>query len=212
MKKYFYLLILFNINSFAQMQTEFYLDDVKNDIEYLTLNFCVDNSGKTSLVKVLPEKSIYQNKEIISQIIEYRKNIEYYSETDLKNNCYDQIFTFINTNLKDAHINETEFDELKKFRTGNFQYGDLNYKDVNIYRTENFQIEEFQGEVSKYNIEWVKPNSYILTYLEVSKEEYKYLLGEKINVEIIKLIDANTYVYKSNLLNRTFIIGIMKKI
>lgn len=38
-------------------------------------------------------------------------------------------------------MNETEFDELQKFRTGNFQYGDLNYKDVNIYRTENFQIE-----------------------------------------------------------------------
>lgn len=130
----------------------------------------------------------------------------------IKYNRYDQIFTFINLNLKDAHINETEFDELQKFRTGNFQYGDLNYKDVNIYRTENFQIEEFQGKVSKYNIEWVKPNFYILTYLEVSKKEYKYLLGEKINVEIIKVIDANTYVYKSNLLNRTFIIGIMKKI
>ncbi len=57
----------------------------------------------------------------------------------------------------------------------------------------------------------MKPNFYILTYLEVSKEEYKYLLGEKINVEIIKVIDANTYVYKSNLLNRTFIIGVMKK-
>lgn len=207
----FLFLIFISIGSYGQVQTEFYLDGIK-EIEYLSLNFCVNDEGKTSNVKITTEKTTVQDSTIVKQIIEYRKGIEYFPDTKLKNNCYDQIFSFINKEFENCFIIENDFSKLDRFKLGTYKYHNINYKNTVITRTENIQIEETNGEIYKYKIEWNKPNQYILTYLEVPNKEYEYLLGEKIFVDIVKLIDSNTYVYKSNLSNRTLLTGIIKKI
>jgi len=192
------------------MTTEFYVEGI-NDIRYLTLNFCIDNLGKTTNVEVLADKTTIQDSIIVNQIVKYRKGIEYYPDTKLKNNCYDQTFSFISKEFENSSIAESDFYKLENFKSGIYKYHDINYKNTVITRTENIQIEETNGEVYKYKIEWPKPNQYILTYLEVGKKEYEYLLGEKIYVEIIKQIDSQTYVYRSNLLNHAIITGIIIK-
>lgn len=192
------------------MTTEFYVEGI-NDIRYLTLNFCIDNLGKTTNVEVLADKTTIQDSIIVNQIVEYRKGIEYYPDTKLKNNCYNQTFSFISKEFENSSIAESDFYKLENFKSGIYKYHDINYKNTVITRTENIQIEETNGEVYKYKIEWPKPNQYILTYLEVGKKEYEYLLGEKIYVEIIKQIDSQTYVYRSNLLNHAIITGIIIK-
>ena len=193
------------------MQTEFYIEGIK-DIEYLTLNFCVNSEGKTSEVRVVNDKTTIQDSIIISQIIDYRKAIEYNPDTKLKNNCYDQVFSFINKEFENSSINEKDFYKLEKFKIGTFKYHDINYKNTVITRTERNQVEDSDGTFDKYIIEWTKPNEYVLTYIEAAKKEHEYLIGEKINVEIIKYIDSETYLYRSNLLDRTIITGIMKKV
>lgn len=193
------------------MTTEFYVEGI-NDIKYLTLNFCVDSLGKTTNVEIQAEKTTIQDSIIVNQIVKYRKGIEYYPETKLKNNCHDQTFSFISQEFENTSISENDFNKLENFKNGTYKYHNIKYKNTSITRTENFQIEETDGEVYKYKIEWPKPNQYILTYLEVGKKEHEYLLGEKIYVEIIKQIDHQTYVYRSNLLNQTTIIGIIVKV
>lgn len=198
------------MNCFCQMTTEFYVEGI-NDIKYLTLNFCVDSLGKTTDVEIITDKTTIQDSSIINQIVKYRKGIEYYPDTKLKNNCHDQTFSFINKEFENSHIEESDFYKLDNFKIGIYKYHDINYKNTIITRTENIQIEETNGEVYKYKIEWPKPNQYILTYIEVGKKEHEYLLGEKIYVEIIKQIDSQTYVYRSNLLNKIIITGIIVK-
>jgi hypothetical protein len=210
-KNFFLFLILFSANSYCQITTEFYVEGI-NDIKYLTLNFCVDNLGKTSDVKIIAEKTTLQDSAVVSQIVQYRKGIEYYSDTKLKNNCYDQTFSFINKEFENCSIAENDFNKLEIFKAGTYNYHDIRYKNTVIKRSDNIQIEETNGEVYKYKIEWTRPNQYILTYLEVGNKKDEYLLGEKIFVDIIKQIDSETYVYKSNLLNRTIIIGIISKV
>lgn len=212
MKKNILLFLLFiSANCFCQVTTEFYVEGI-NDIKYLTLNFCVDNLGKTISVKIVTDKTTMQDSIIINQIVEYRKGIEYFPDTKLKNNCYDQIFSFINKEFETCSISDIDLYKLESFKTGVFKYYNVNYKSTVITRNENIQIEETNGEIYKYKIEWPKPNQYILTYLEVGSKESEYLLGEKIYVDIIKQIDSETYVYTSNLLNRTVLTGIMTKI
>lgn len=212
MKKNFFLFLIFiSANCYCQVTTEFYVEGI-NDIKYLTLNFCVDNLGKTSEVKIMEDKTTIRDSAIVNQIVQYRKGIEYYSDTKLKNNCYDQTFSFINKEFENCSITENDFDKLEIFKTGIYKYYDIRYKNTVVTRNDNIQIEETNGEVYKYKIEWTRPNQYILTYLEVGHKEHDYLLGEKIYVDIIKQIDSETYVYKSNLLNRTIIIGIISKV
>jgi len=195
----------------AQVQDEFFVDDA-NNIEILTVNFCVDNFGKTSSVTVIPEKTTYKNQENIQKVVEYRKGIEYYPDSKLRNNCYDYIFKFINPKFKDKKLDSSKISKCLEFRSGTFKYNDGSYSDVIIERDDEFQLEKSQDDVSKYKIDWIDETNYTLTYLEVSNRKLDYLIGQKIYVEIIEILDDDSYVYKSNLLDRTLITGIIKRI
>lgn len=210
MKKLLYLLIFFPFNTFAQIETNFYVNDVQY-IEYLTVNFCVDSIGNTTTVSIIPEKTTYKNDSLINEIIDYRKSIVYGKDSKIRNNCNIQTFYLINSELKNCHLKEKEFAVLENFKTGKFKYEDPNFKNVIINRTTSYQFEVEGEEVFKYTINWLNPNIYILTFIDVSKEEYKYLIGEKIEVEIIKVISADSYIYKSNLKGSVIPAGIINK-
>ena len=211
MKITLYFLIILSLNINAQIQNEFYVDDVES-IEYLTVNFCVNNEGKTDKVSIIPSKTTYKNQDIISQVVEYRKSIAYYPNSKLKNNCYDFTFSFVNSKLQKNQLTEKDIKLVDIFKSGRFKYADIIYPNATITRTNEYQIEQNGDEIFKYKIEWTNPYSYLITYVEVNKKEYEYLLGEKINVEIIKVISPKKYIYKSNLLGRTIITGVIEKL
>ncbi|MCG2612010.1 hypothetical protein LZZ90_10875 [Flavobacterium sp. SM15] len=211
MKTVLYILFFLSFNLNAQIQNEFYVDDVEN-IEYLTVNFCVNNEGKTDKVTIIPSKTTYKNQDIINQVVEYRKSIEYYPDTNLKNNCYDFTFNFVNSKLQNSQLNENDIKLISNFKSGKFKYSGIIFPNATITRTNEYQIEQNGNEVFKYKIEWTNPYSYTITYLEVNQKEYEYLIGEKINVEIIKIVNPKKYIYKSNLLDRTIVTGIIEKL
>lgn len=205
------IFFLVSLNISAQIQQEFYVDDATN-VELLTVNFCVDNNGKTSSVIVIPEKTTYKNQENIKQVLEYRKSIEYYPDSKLRNNCYDYTFRFINKKFENKKLDTPKIPKCEVFRNGMFKYNDGIYSETTIERNNEIQIEKDKNETFKYKIEWTSDTNYILTYIEVSGKEYDYLLGEKIYVEIIEILEDGSYVYKSNLLDRTITTGIIKRI
>ncbi len=207
----FLITICFTTNSFSQIENEFYVDDAKK-VDIVTLNFCVGKDGKTTQVKVVPEKTTYNNLENIGKIIEYLKSAEYDPENSFSNNCHDLSFGFINQKYQDKHLNSSEFELCEKLKTGSFQYDNPLYADTVIERNNDIQIEKTAKDIFKYKIEWPQPNKYILTYSETSDPQYNYLLGEKINVEIIDVMENGEYVYKSELLNRIFVTGTIRKI
>ena len=51
-----------------------------------------------------------------------------------------------------------------------------------------------------------------MTYLKVSKPEYEYLIGQKIDIKIIDVLENGNYVYYSNLSDRTYGFGEMEKL
>ncbi len=195
----------------AQIETKFYKNDVKT-VEYLTVNFCVDSLGKTSSVKIIKNKTTYKNKEFIEEVVAYRKGIEYYPDTTLKNNCYDQTFEFINPKYENKRLSSAQCKNCEIFKKGRYSYINPLYKDVQIIRKKRKQIEKTKNSKFTYKIEWVTNCEYNLTYLKISEEKYKYLLGEVINVKIIDVLENGNYVYESNLLDRTILIGEMKKL
>jgi hypothetical protein len=211
MKLINYLFILIPIFCYSQVEHIFYVEDVEY-VEYLTVNFCVSDSGKTSSVTIVPEKTSYKNEDIINQVIAYRKGIEYFPDTKLKNNCYDYTFYFLNIKFQNSIIPENEVELCKNFKSGNFKYDNLVYSNTIIERTENFQIEKSKDGILKFKIDWIEPYKYNLTFLEVKNNESEYLIGETIQVEILKVINKNEYLYFSNLLDRTFSTGIIRKI
>ncbi len=193
-----------------KIQQQFYVDDV-DVVEFVTLNYCIDKNGKTKQVTVVPEKTSYKNSENIKAIVKYRKNIIQLPDSKLRNNCYDYTFNFVNKKYQNIHLDVNKYSNCERFKQGIFKYKSLVYPNTTIERTKDFQIERDDKWFAKYKIEWETPTKYILTYLEVSDEQSKYLLGEKIYVEIIDILENGDYVYKSNLLNRTFNFGVISK-
>jgi hypothetical protein len=193
-----------------KIQQQFYVDDVET-VEFVTVNFCIDNNGNTSSVKLIPKKTSYRNPENIRAIIDYRKNIKQLSDSKLRNNCYDYTFNFINTKYKNKHLDSTNYKDCEALKQGKFKYKSVVYPNTIIERTKEFQIEKEGNWFAKYKIEWETPAKYTLTYLEVSDKKSEYLIGEKIHVEIVDILENGNYVYKSNLLDRTFSVGVIQK-
>ena len=205
----FLILILQTSQVISQVQQYFFVEDLEV-VEYLWVNICIGDNGETTSVVEITERTTYKNKEIIQQIIDYRKGIDFYSNTKYKNSCFDYQFTIVNSKYQSMEMTNSNC----KANFGKGQYGYLNpeYSDVIIKRRKRKQIEKEKGSKSVYKIEWNSPCNYVLTYLKVSEPEYEYLIGQKIDVKIIDILENGNYVYYSNLSDRTYGFGEMKKL
>lgn len=197
------------LSSILFSQNNFFVDDVEY-INYVTINFCVDSSGKTENIKINKEFTDYKNEEIISLIISEVQELNV-NETSKLNKCFEEIYTFINEELQFSKVKENQYKNLERFKKGDFIYWSPKYRNTSIERYSNKQIENAKESKSEYQINWVKPNFYNLKILKVRDSTFNYLIGETIDVEIIKVIDINSYVYKSTL-NGQEIYGIIEKI
>ena len=205
----FLIFILQSSLTFSQIQQYFYVDDVEV-VEYLYVKICIGENGETTSVTEIPERTTYKNKEIIQQIIDYRKGIDFLKGSKYSNKCFDYPFTIVNSKYQSLEM--TNADCLADFGKGKYRYINPEYQDVRIKRRKRKQIEKTKGSKSVYKIEWISSCNYVLTYLKVSKPEYEYLIGQKIDVKIIDVLENGNYVYYSNLSDRTYGFGEMKKL
>lgn len=176
----------------------------------MNLKICIGVNGETLSVTELLEKSTYKNKEVIQQIIEYRKGFDFLEGSKFSNTCFEQPFSIVNSKYQSLEpINSDCIDDFKK---GKFSYTNPDYQDVKIKRRKRRQIEKDKGSKSVYKIEWISPCNYILTHLKASNREYEYLIGQKIDVKIIDVLENGNYIYFSNLSDRTYVFGEIKKL
>ncbi|WP_418637661.1 hypothetical protein [Winogradskyella sp.] len=204
------LLVFSNI--FGQVQKKFFVDDVKS-IEYVTVNFCVNDEAKISEVTILQDKTTYENEYNIEQLRQYLLGVQYYPDSKLRNNCYDSTFEFINSTYEKKSLNKDECNACEKFKTGIYKYKNILYQDTKIKRKRKVQREIFKGGKQIYYIKWISDCHYVLTYKRMTEPRLKHLIGKEIDVEIIDVLDDGSYVYKSkaNFEEKTDF-GIIKKI
>ncbi len=205
----FLIFILQSSLSFSQIQQYFFVDDVEV-VEYLYVKICIGENGETTSVTEIPERTTYKNKEIIQQIIDYRKGIDFLKGSKYSNKCFDYPFTIVNSKYQSMEMSNN--DCVNDFGKGKYRYINPEYRDVKIKRRKRKQIEKTKDSKSVYKIEWISPCNYVLTYLKVSKPEYEYLIGQKIDVKIIDVLENGNYVYYSNLADRTYGFGEMEKL
>ncbi|KAB8152463.1 hypothetical protein EZY14_013720 [Kordia sp. TARA_039_SRF] len=207
-----FLMVCFS-KTHAQGQSQFFVDDVES-IEYVTVNFCVDNEAKISKVTVKEEETTYKNTENIERIRQYLLGIQYYPNSKLKNNCYDSTFKFINYTYQEKKLTEKECNLCEKFKKGFFEYDNFQYRDTKIKRTKKIQKElSKDGSRLIYEIKWLSNCIYLLTQKRTNTPRLKHLKGEEILVEIIDLLDDGSYVYKTEATyDKDIIYGIIKKI
>ena len=196
MNRILIIALLVFTNSYGQVQKKFFVEDVKS-VEYVTVNFCVNNEAKISEVTIIPNKTTYENEYNIEQLRQYLLGIEYYPDSKLKNNCYDSTFEFINNQYENKTLNETECNACEKFKTGIYKYKNVLYRDTKIKRRRRIQREIFEGGKQIYYIKWISNCHYVLTYKRMTEPRLKHLIGKEIDVKIIDVLDDGSYVYKS---------------
>jgi hypothetical protein len=190
------LALLVFTNTFGQVQKKFFVEDVKS-VEYVTVNFCVNNEAKISEVTILTNKTTYKNEYNIEQLRQYLLGIQYYPDSKLKNNCYDSTFEFINNKYENKSLNEEECKACEKFKTGIYEYKHVLYRDTKIKRKRKVQREVFKGGKQIYYIKWISGCHYVLTYKKMTEPRLKHLIGKEIDVQIIDVLEDGSYVYRS---------------
>jgi hypothetical protein len=190
------IVLLVFANSYGQVQKKFFVEDVKS-VEYVTLNFCVNNEAKISEVTIIADKTTYENEYNIEQLRQYLLGIEYYPDSKLKNNCYDSTFEFINNEYEYKILNETECNACENFKTGIYKYKNVLYRNTKVKRRRKIQREVFKDGKQIYYIKWISNCHYVLTYKRMTEPRLKHLIGKEIDVKIIDVLDDGSYVYKS---------------
>ena len=196
MNRILIIVLLVFANSYGQVQKKFFVEDVKS-VEYVTVNFCVNNDAKISEVTIITDKTTYENEYNIEQLRQYLLGIEYYPDSKLKNNCYDSTFEFINNEYEHKTLNETECNACEKLKAGIYKYKNVLYKDTKVKRRRKIQREIFKDGKQIYYIKWLSNCHYVLTYKRMTEPRLKHLVGREIDVKIIDVLDDGSYVYKS---------------
>lgn len=188
--------IICTYNTHSQINTRYFLDDVEL-IEYVTLEVCADSINGVHTTNLIKEKTTYTNQSNINGLMEFLKNEPYPQDGYLIDTCGNITFSFINSKFENLTLNEEECQKCEKFKKGEYNYSHINFQDVTIKRRGNVQKEMTKKNKQTYDLKWISNCSYVLTYKRFSQAHLRKLIGEQIDVEIIKYVDENTYVYRA---------------
>ena len=209
--------LLFSFLSCQEQKVELlnFVSDVEA-VEYITLDICVDDKGASKSVHVDPEKTTYENEQWIDRILELYDRViypEYKSNT-----CFGLTFQFVNENYEKISPSNIDCEKYDQFKTGEFKYDSKIYENTTISRSKDTQIKKNGDKETIYDIQWISPCEYTLTYRKVSEDKYSHLIGETIKVQIIDILSNESYVYRSSFHDKTCIdktcssITVIKKI
>lgn len=176
--------------------TRYFIDGV-DIVDYVTLEICADSINGITNVKWIEKKTTHKNQSNIDQLVDFIKTFDYPKDGPLIGRCGNLTFSFINPEFENLKLNENEIKECSKFRLGNYSYHHINHQETKIKRRKRIQKEKSFKSRQIYSINWTSNSTYTLTYKRMSDDNLKTLIGEKIEVEILKLLDNDGYVYKS---------------
>ncbi|TBN00930.1 hypothetical protein EYD45_13995 [Hyunsoonleella flava] len=188
--------IIVSINLHSQIMTRYFIEGVEI-VDYVTLEICADSINGINNVELIAEKTTHKNQANIDQLVNYIKSFDYPKDGPLIGRCGNLAFSFMNPEFENLKLNENEIEECSKFRLGNYSYHHINHQDTKIKRRKKMQKEKSYKSRQIYSINWTSNSTYTLTYKRMSDDNLKNLIGEKIEVEILKLLDNDGYVYRS---------------
>ncbi|WP_229720526.1 hypothetical protein [Winogradskyella helgolandensis] len=176
--------------------TRYFIEGVEI-VDYVTLEICADSINGINNVELIAKKTTHKNQANIDQLVDYIKSFDYPKDGPLIGRCGNLTFSFMNPEFENLKLNENEIEECSKFRFGNYSYHHINHQDTKIKRRKKIQKEKSYKSRQIYSINWTSNSTYTLTYKRMSDDNLKNLIGEKIEVEILKLLDNDGYVYRS---------------
>lgn len=198
---------IISCNEHKRIKTEYYVTDVEV-VEYLTVNYCVSENGKSQSVSIVPEKTTYNNQEIINKILLQK----YPTSSHMNGNCYDYTYRFINKKYENKILSKTDCEKCAGFKTGNFKYVNVLYPNKLITRTDSTEISRSEDSEIVCTISWQSPCEYSLTYISGSDSKYDFIIGKTAKVQIIDILPNGDYVYKASLLDEPPLIGVLRKL
>lgn len=134
----------------------------------------------------------------------------------MTNDCWKHVYYFVNEELKIKSLAKDEKLKCRVFHKGKYRYHNPAYINTKIIRRNKRQIEktEFKNQRQVYKIDWIDNHIYTLRTLKLPLEKDKHKIGGLIYVEIIDIIDDNTYMYKSyrtDIEDKNIVYGLISK-
>lgn len=214
MKRFQLILLLFFLLIGPKLASQVFVDDI-DGIAIIVIDYCVDENGNTYDEKISTEKSTYNDEGWQQGCLESFKKAGLRQPMKMVNQCWQYVYTFINTEYKTKKLSEEGKVKCKIFRKGLYSYDSKAYNKTKIKRKKRRQVEisPIKSERLVYKIDWPKDNIYTLETLKVTLEKDKDKVGDVIHVEIIEILDESSYVYRANFVGDTkFNYGVIHKI
>ncbi len=213
MKKLLFLLFaIYSLTSYSQI----FVNDI-DKVAVVVIDYCVDEKGNRYNERINQEKSTYKDKGWQLGCLKNFKNSKLMYPKKMTNDCWNHVYYFVNEDLKTKSLANKEQEQCKTFHKGTYKYHNPAYINTKIIRRKKRQIEKSPDKNQRqvYGINWVDNHIYTLKTLKLPLEKDKHKVGRLIRVEIIDIIDENTYIYKSfitGIENPNVIYGLMSKV
>ncbi len=189
----------------------YYVSDV-DTMETVVIDYCVMDDGSIENAHVNYDNSTYDNLAAKIKALEDFKSFDFNKAKLVRDSCSSFVFRFLNEKYRYSKLDSMRYSECHKYRKGRFQYHKPN-DDVLIKRGKKNQIERDlrTGEILKYQINWISDFEYELIYKKLPSKDLEYLIGQKIYVEIIDIVDSGGYVYRSRTENGRELVSVIYK-
>lgn len=210
MKTILIFLVVLTGSLTAHASKTIFVNDVEV-VEYLVLKICLDEDFKLRAISIDENKTSYENKEIINELIEERTNEGKFSKNLDEQNCYDFKYYLVNRKYQHLELKQSDYHKCRRLKKGKYTYIRPCFsEDVKIKRRRKIQIERDGKYRSKYRLNWVSPCEYNMFYIKVP--EYPRLEGQTLNVKIIDILENGDYVYRANFRGVVVSFGVMRKV
>lgn len=189
--------IIFSLFIFQTAPSQTFVDDVER-VAIVVIDYCVDENGKQYNIKINQEKSTYKHDGWQQGCLEHFNNGVLRDPMNMVNKCWQSVYYFVNSKYKTYELPKAEREKCKDLHRGTFKYESPAYSETKIKRRKRKQIEKGgYGGKQIYNIEWLDDHIYTLETVKMSLAKDKIKEGDIITVEIIELLDEDTYLYKA---------------
>lgn len=222
-----FLILLFSILTFSQekpkprvITNDLYVDFV-DTIEYLFIgvgiNYYWDEIKETKVLEKLTtlkdtsKISFYSSESNLIKDIDTLKKASIHSSytktvgesgTIFSQSSTDFLpvivcYRFINKDFENYQLTENEKKLISKyFKNGTFKYN-MPWKKNITKRVGSKQYDYLDDYISEYNIDWYNENRYTITLITSNDPKYIDKIGKKYYVEIIKVLNDKSYLFRT---------------
>lgn len=187
------------------------------EIEKVVLDFCLNESSERINVSVNEQKSTYKNTAIQKSCQALFKNSKIVYPEIMLGTCSQSTYYFFNTKYQTNELNAQDKKRCKAFHNGKFLYVTPDYSSTLIIRnnTEQLEINPNDDDAQQYKVEWLADHIYTLETIKLPTGRNHHQIGDVIHVEIIGIVNATTYLYKSHVIgeeSNDLIFGVIEKV